>query len=371
MFQLDMDKIVQPTLLLDEGKARENIATMSRKAADANVVFRPHFKTHQSAAVGEWYREEGVHKITVSSLDMAGYFAGNGWDDITVAFPVNLREIDKINALASKITLNLLVQSPESISFLNGNLKSEVGVWMKIDVGYHRAGVDPAHFDTIAAMGEALNKSHLITWHGLLAHTGHSYALRERSLIDRLFLDSGQVLNDLRNRLSTAGFQDLRISVGDTPGCSVAANWTGLDEIRCGNFVFYDAMQYVIGSCRPDQIAVAMACPVVAKYPERGELLLYGGAVHFSKDNIDLDGKPCYGLLTSFDQRGWGGVDHNEKIIRLSQEHGLARVSRETMEKTSVGDLVFVLPVHSCLTVDLMRAYLNTSTGGYLQCSAR
>jgi len=33
-----------------------------------------------------------------------------------------------------------------------------------------------------------------------------------------------------------------------------------VDEIRPGNFVFYDLMQYRIGSCSVGQIAVAMAC---------------------------------------------------------------------------------------------------------------
>ncbi len=88
-----MNKIKVPTLLLDEEKCRDNIRQMARKAADNNVVFRPHFKTHQSVEIGGWFREEGIEKITVSSLRMAKYFAGDGWKDILVAFPVNILEI--------------------------------------------------------------------------------------------------------------------------------------------------------------------------------------------------------------------------------------------------------------------------------------
>lgn len=39
----------------------------------------------------------------------------------------------------------------------------------------------------------------------------------------------------------------------------------------------------MIGSCSADDIVVAVVCPVVAKHEERGEMVIYGGAVHFFK----------------------------------------------------------------------------------------
>ena len=84
--------ITRPTLLLDVVRARRNIARMADKARRNGVRFRPHFKTHQSAAIGAWFRAEGVACITVSSVTMARYFADQGWQDITIVFPVNVRE---------------------------------------------------------------------------------------------------------------------------------------------------------------------------------------------------------------------------------------------------------------------------------------
>ena len=101
--------LTEPTLLLDKQKCIRNIQRMVEKAKKNNVVFRPHFKTHQSHEVGRWFRNEGVTRITVSSLTMAEYFAQDGWKDITVAIPVNVHEKERINRLASTITLNLLV----------------------------------------------------------------------------------------------------------------------------------------------------------------------------------------------------------------------------------------------------------------------
>ena len=61
----------EPTLLVDRQKCIANIKAMKAKADMAEIMFRPHFKTHQSKAVGEWFREQGVDKITVSSVRMA------------------------------------------------------------------------------------------------------------------------------------------------------------------------------------------------------------------------------------------------------------------------------------------------------------
>ena len=89
----------RPTLLVDRKRALRNIERMAAKAKAARVRFRPHFKTHQSAEVGLWFRDFGIDAITVSSLEMAAYFARNGWTDITVAFPVNILELDRIGKM--------------------------------------------------------------------------------------------------------------------------------------------------------------------------------------------------------------------------------------------------------------------------------
>ena len=115
-----MQTITKPTLLIDETKCRRNIRMMADKAKKHNVRLRPHFKTHQSLAVGEWYREAGIDCLTTSSLKMAKYFAQNGWQDITIAFPFYAQEISGINKLAEEIDINVIIVSPESIKSASG-----------------------------------------------------------------------------------------------------------------------------------------------------------------------------------------------------------------------------------------------------------
>jgi len=114
--------IEKPTLVVNKERAHNNIKKMADKARKSGVRFKPHFKTHQSAAISDWFKEFDVNSITVSSVDMAGYFAEHGWKDITIAFPVNFLQIRKINKLAHEISLNLLAESGEAVSFLRRNV---------------------------------------------------------------------------------------------------------------------------------------------------------------------------------------------------------------------------------------------------------
>ena len=133
--------ITKPALIIDKQRAIKNIKLMAEKAKVNDVRFRPHFKTHQSAEISNWFKEVGVDTIAVSSVDMADYFMNCGWGDITIAFPVNIREINHINKLAAKIRLNLLVESCNTVNFLDKSLNYETEVWIKVDTGYQRTGI--------------------------------------------------------------------------------------------------------------------------------------------------------------------------------------------------------------------------------------
>jgi len=73
-----MLNIVKPTLLLDTKKMMSNIEFMATKAKINNLIFRPHFKTHQSLEIGKLFLDYEIDKITVSSINMTLYFIKGG-----------------------------------------------------------------------------------------------------------------------------------------------------------------------------------------------------------------------------------------------------------------------------------------------------
>jgi D-serine deaminase-like pyridoxal phosphate-dependent protein len=364
------DSITRPTLLLDEDQARRNIQWMADKARSQGKRFRPHFKTHQSAQVGKWFRAAGVSTITVSSVSMADYFIRNGWKDITIAFPLNWREGDEINRLADHNHLELLVESSETVEFLQKHLRLLTDVWIKIDVGGHRTGLWWQDRPAIEDLVNKILSCDRLVLRGFLTHGGHSYHAASLDEIRRIYGEGVSALNSIDHWFEETRRAGFEISVGDTPGCKLAADLGEVDEIRPGNFVFYDATMLALGVCQPQEVAVALACPVVAKHCERMEVVIYGGAVHLSKDTLIQNGQQHYGLIALPEGKRWGLPLQDCFVSALSQEHGIVRLNAQVFDQVKVGELLCVIPVHSCLTVDVMGSYL-TLTGEKIEVMPR
>jgi len=321
---------------------------MAKKASSSGTIFRPHFKTHQSLKVGNWFKDHSIDAITVSSLSMAQQFAETGWQDITIAFPANLREIEGYNRLSKEINLNLLVDSVEVIDRLSADLNADTGFFIEIDTGYGRSGVHFGDEDRIKSIIAASLHAKNLKFIGFLTHSGDTYSAKNTEEIEMIYHRSVSELQKLRNNYPQA-----LISVGDTPACSIVDDLSEVDELRPGNFVYYDLMQYKLGSCGLDDIAVSVACPVTGIYPDRNEIVIYGGAVHLSKESLDSDGK-LFGLIVKYTDDGWTEHIHDTRLISLSQEHGIIRTNTNFLKTVKHGDLLGVLPVHSCLTVNLL-----------------
>lgn len=360
-----INKITRPTAVVDLEIARKNLDRMQEKARQHQKGFRPHFKTHQSAAVGKLFADAGVEKITVSSVLMAEYFASAGWEDITIAFPANVREVKAINALAGKVKLSLLVESEEVVNILAKHLQHPVDVFIKGDAGYRRTGIVVEDIPAIEKLVKRIEDKPHFSFAGFLIHNGHTYHARSEKKIleihDRSLEKLARLAGWKRSR-----YPDAIISLGDTPALSLADHFENVDELRPGNFIFYDVMQHLLGSCRMEDIAISVACPVVAKHPERKEIVVYGGGVHLSKEGIDYQGKTIYGFAGTFTEKGWSLPDHKSYVKKLSQEHGIIHASDELMSKVAVGDLLAVLPVHSCLVPSLLGSFL-TNKGEWLE----
>lgn len=341
-------QIVKPTFCVDLNQVRNNLLEMKQKADESGVLLRPHFKTHQSVEVAQLAKDVGINTCTVSSLEMACYFAEHGWNDITVAFPVNILEKDRINTLAKRVNLALLVENTDAIDFLQSKLMSKISVWIKVDCGYGRTGVGIQNFLELNRLKQKIEDSEKLSFKGFLTHNGTTYKCRSKEEITQ---QHNLVLKDLA--MLKKHFPDALISYGDTPSCSVASSFDNIDEIRPGNFVYYDLMQHYIGSCALTQVAVTLKCPVVAVHSERNAVVIYGGAVHFSKESFRInDDLSVFGLVKRINETEF---DKEIFITQLSQEHGVVSYSDSVIGKVKVGDILEVVPVHSCLAANLMK----------------
>ena len=354
-----LQSIDRPTLLLNTAICKENIQFMADKARDLDLRFRPHFKTHQSAEIAQWFHEAGIRSITVSSLDMATYFAGHGWTNITLAFPVHPRLFPRIQALGEQCELQLLVDQEATAQALLTFGQITAGIWIKIDTDGTRAGIpvkDSSQIDSIISL---IGQAPHLQWKGFLAHAGQTYDCRTTAEIQSQHDSHLATMNQLAQRY-LGDHPQLEISVGDTPSCTAMNHFPGVNEIRPGVFVFYDLMQEQVGVCTHEQQALAMACPVVSVYPDRQEVLVHGGAIHFSKEAlVDNNDQKYYGKVVAFTADGWSRPLENVVLKKISQEHGLITGPSDWVNAQKPGNLLGVMPVHACLTANLMKRFFT------------
>ncbi|MFH1120510.1 MAG: alanine racemase [Bacteroidota bacterium] len=253
--------------------------------------------------------------------------------------------------MAGKIRLNVLFDMAEQAETLAGMLKYPAGFFIKTDVGYHRSGVDPSDFETIERILEATAGT-ILSFQGFLTHPGHTYKAQSKEEVLLILKETIRLLAGLKKKYQTR-YPGLILSTGDTPSCSLGEDFAGIDEIRPGNFVYYDLMQNRLGSCRFSEIGAAVICPVVSVYPERNEALIYGGAVNLSKESLtNRNGSKTYGLIVPFASEHWQNAEGEDHIVSLSQEHGIFKTASLWARSLKSGTLVAVIPVHSCLAVN-------------------
>ncbi len=355
--------IKRPVLLVNEALARQHIQRMVAKVQTAGLELVPHFKTHQSRQIGRWFAEAGIDHINVSSVAMGQYFAEAGWQRITIAFPFNIREADEVAELAARVSLSLLITEPQHIRVLAERVEVLTRVYIEIDTGGQRSGVAADDYHLIGELIAAILQSQH-RFAGFYSHFGHTYQARGQQQIQDIFKHSAHIMFDLQQRFAYAG---PRLAAGDTPSAGVVDDFGALTSLHPGNFVFYDLMQVAIGSCSLNDIAVALACPVVSKNADRLEIILYGGAVHLSKEQMlwpEL-ARPIFGLPATLTASGWSAPWPGCYLKAVSQEHGVLQVTQEQFDKIQIGDVIAILPVHSCLTADAMAGF-RTLTGEQL-----
>jgi D-serine deaminase-like pyridoxal phosphate-dependent protein len=351
-----LESITSPTLLLNEQICRNNLESMATKAQRQGKELVPHFKTAQSLQVGEWAKEYGIKELTVSSIKMAAYFCDNGWDNIHIAFPFNPLEVNTLNQLASKQSISVQLINKAVADQLVKHLSNTVGFFIEIDAGYGRTGVEVSDFGLIEEILRTAKTTDKLQFKGFYIHPGHTYYTADKH---KIYEESIAALSMLKNKYSTE-YPELKTRVGDTPGCAVVEDFGDVDQIGPGNFVFYDMMQVQLGSCQKEDVAVALAVPVVDIKKERKEILVHGGGVHLAKDVLmEPNGEKNFGEVVLLNDQGWTIPSSRSFLKSISQEHGIVKASDELLNTIKVGDLIGILPIHSCMTADCMKSYLK------------
>ncbi len=348
---MTVEGIQTPGLILDVVRVRQNAEQMTSIARTNNVRLRPHIKTHKCVEVARIQTAGHDGTITVSTLAEARAFAKHGFTDITYAVPIERGKFaDAIEILQSGVKLNLLTDDADTVESLNeaaGKAGVKFDVFVKIDCGTHRVGVEPHAAEAMGIPRQIADSANL-NFAGILTHAGHSYDVKTKEEILAVARHERDVMVELAERLRSQSIEVPTVSIGSTPTMSLIDDLTGIDEIRPGNYIFYDNFQATLGSCSFEDTALTVLAALVHKDVARRKVVVDAGGIALSKDRgpVGLDPLCGYGRVLDLE-----GNDTGMRVNGVSQEHGEIEVlDSETFDRLKVGDRLRILANHSCLT---------------------
>jgi D-serine deaminase-like pyridoxal phosphate-dependent protein len=348
-----------PALLLDLDILERNAARMAGKVHGLGAVLRPHVKTHKCIEVGEVQRRHGAAGITVATIVEARDFAAHGFDDITWAFPVPVTRLDEVVELARRVTLRVTVDSVEATDAVIAAARRaglRLHVWLEVDSGYHRSGVDPTS-DAAVALARRIADSPHLRFDGILTHAGHSYAAMTDADRRAVARTEREVTVAFAERLRAAGIAVAGVSVGSTPTITATDSLAGVTEARPGNYIFHDFMQVAAGVCRPEDVAVSVLATVISRRPGLPHVIVDAGALAMSKDPGPADAARRRGLGPVMAGLAGSVVEPALTLTHASQEHGFVEGPAADLARLPVGTRLRIMPNHSCLTAAMFDAY--------------
>lgn len=347
------DALNEPRVVIDEAVLRRNIEDMAALVS-GRAALHPHIKTHKSLEIARLQKTNGAAGFTTARPYEAAMLLRDGLFPVTLAYPLLNPQI--IAGLLREATgaedIRFIADSQETVDALVAGAK-EAGrratVFMKVDVGLHRCGVDP-NVETALKIAAAIDGHPDLTFAGLLSHAGHAYGAGNPVNVITIAESELAIMSAMRQKLRAAGIEVPRVSVGSTPTLVKNAGFEGVDEVRPGNYVFYDLTAVRLGLVERNNLALGVAARIIAVNDH------YAIANVGSKTLSSDLGAHGTSATKSFGEAWMIGHETPLPVAKLSEEHAFLEFF-DTRPK--VGTPVLILPNHSCPVANLSGGMLS------------
>ena len=209
----------------------------------------------------------------------------------------------------------------------------------RIDVG------TPPGEETIRQATDAFSLAGL-EYAGFFTFPGQVYAAASEAEATSVAEIEHRAVSETLALASRAGFPKQGASGGTTPTSARLTQSTCLEEVRPGNYVFFDATQVAMGIVPIERCAFSVLTTIVAK-PNPRRLILDAGSKAIAKD------------VMSPRTSGYAVVKgHPELVVtRLYEEHAIVDIPESASTELRAGDRVEVIPNHACVAANLHAAY--------------
>lgn len=335
----------QPIVVIDT--LLSNVSQMQEFANTRGLDLRPHVKTHKCIEIGRLQIDAGACGITAGNIREAEVFAGGGFTDIFIAYPIWAAgsKAARIRHLAESIRLRVGVDSHAAIDRLADSMhgaSARLQVVVEVDCGAHRSGVAAELAGELARYATKV---------GLEPVGVYTYPGQGGSGPDARIPAADEQLAALATAvqsLQAVGIEPVVVSAGSTPTVEFSDR-APITEIRPGEYVFYDLDNLRLGACAEDQVALFVAATVVSDTMPEHVIVDVGTKA------LGREGSP---------QKGYGralGVGDG-RLLKLNEYHGFLAV--DAADRPAVGTVLPIVPNHVCPVVNSYDELVVTDADG-------
>ena len=344
-----------PALVVDARRLERNLSRMKEKAKSLGVTLRPHLKTHKCWDVARLQMETPQGPATVSTLLEAEYFASHGVKDMVYAVgiaPAKLPRVAAINRSGARVRVLFdNVEQGRAISEFCRREAVTIEALLEIDCDGHRSGLRPES-PALLRVAASLEPGSGAVLAGVLTHAGGSYDVKSTEEIAARALQERDGIVRAAARLREAGYACPVVSVGSTPTAVFGTDLTGVTELRCGVYAFFDLFMMGLGVCTADDLALSVLVTVIGRQEEKNWVITDGGWMALSRDRGTANQRvdQGYGLVAD---PGGALLPEDMIVASANQEHGILTTRDGTpvdFSRFPVGRRLRIYPNHACPT---------------------
>lgn len=330
------EDIETPAFLVYEDLVRNNISEVVRVCGSPERVV-PHVKTHKSADILSLQVGAGMTSFKCATLKEAELLAEGGAREIIVAYPLlHPKKMGRFMALVGKhpdIRFRVIASTHEHLAGLSEAAvanKQEIGVYVDLDTGMHRTGVQPGEeagrFYALVAGMPGLNAL------GVHIYDGQTLYKPDVSEREALVAKSREYMHDVWDRAKQQGLDVVDNVVGGSWSFHLYLDDENV-RVSPGTWIYWDARNATMSELGFKVAAVVLG-QVIDRNDGEGTVTLDIGSKAIAPDQpTELRMKL---------------VGHERaELVAQSEEHGVVKLNGESL---SVGDMVLAAPGHACTT---------------------
>ncbi|NLD88716.1 MAG: amino-acid racemase [Clostridiales bacterium] len=351
---MNIKDIDTPAIILDLDTVERNLRRYSDMAKENRKRLWPMIKTHKSTYLAALQKKYGADGFLCGTLDEAEALCQKGFDNIMYAYPVaGKASIDRVVRLSKKCRFFVRIDGIVGAEMLGEAALRErtvIDYTVIIDCGLHRFGVDPG--DSVDLV-KKLSRQNGLRYRGISTHPGHVYVASDGSKLHEYCSSERETMARAKTLLTEAGFPPELVTSGSTPTFFGSISDECINIYHPGNYIFNDAIQMSLGTATEEDCALRILTCIIS-HPSEKLFICDAGA-------------KCLGLDTGAHGndsiKGYGIVKGHPEltVISLSEEVGKLTFEGETTLK--VGDIIEIIPNHSCSSANLTSWYRGLRGG--------